>query len=191
MPDSEPADALHRVRRRDRAVEDDAWIRSMLHRAALGTLATASDGQPFVNTNLFAFDEPARALYIHTAAEGRTRATVEANPRVCFTASEMGRLLPSQTARGFSVEYAGVVVFGRATIVTDEAEARHGLQILLDKYFPHLQPGRDYTPIAAEEMADTAVFRIDIEHWSGKKKEAAADFPGAFFYRPAGDISSG
>ncbi len=191
MPDSEPANALHQVRRRDRAVEDDAWIRSMLHRAAFGTLATASDGQPFVNTNLFAFDEPARALYIHTAAEGRTRAMVEANPRVCFTVSEMGRLLPAESARGFSVEYAGVVVFGRATIVAGEAEARHGLQLLLDKYVPHLQPGRDYRPIAAEEMADTTVFRIDIEHWSGKKKEAAADFPGAFFYRPAGGLLSG
>lgn len=177
-----PLQSYAQVRRRDRAVDDDAWIRAMLHRAPYGVLATAHEGQPFVNPNTFAYDEAANAIYLHTATEGRTRSNVEANPRVCFSVSEMGRLLPAATAVGFSVEYASVVVFGRATILTDEAEARHGLQLLLDKYFPHLRPGEHYRPVAAEELARTAVYRIEIEGWSGKKKEVAADFPGAFYY---------
>jgi hypothetical protein len=37
------------VRRRDRAVGDPEWIRGLLRRAPLGTLATARDGQPFIN----------------------------------------------------------------------------------------------------------------------------------------------
>ena len=37
------------VRRRDRAVLDEAWVRALLHRAAVGTLGTVRDGQPFVN----------------------------------------------------------------------------------------------------------------------------------------------
>lgn len=155
----------------------------MLHRASYGVLATAHEGQPFVNPNTFAYDEAANVIYLHTATEGRTRSNVEANPSVCFSVSEMGRLLPAVTALGFSVEYASVVVFGRATIVTDEAEARHGLQLLLDKYFPHLRPGEHYRPITADELARTAVYRIEIEAWSGKKKEVAADFPGAFYSR--------
>jgi hypothetical protein len=155
----------------------------MLHRAAFGVLATtASDGQPFAHTNLFAFDEPARALYFHTALEGRTRTNVEADGRVCFTVAEMGRLLPADTALGFSVEYASVVAFGRAVVVTDEAEARHGLQLLLDKYFAHLRPGEHYRPITEEELAITAVYRVQIEHWSGKRKQVPPDFPGAFTY---------
>ena len=55
------------------------------------------------------------------------------------------------------------------------------LQMLLDKYAPHLRPGEDYRPPVAEEIARTAVMRIDIESWSGKKKEVE-DFPGAFWY---------
>ncbi|NJK79079.1 MAG: pyridoxamine 5'-phosphate oxidase family protein, partial [Chloroflexaceae bacterium] len=47
-----------------------------------------------------------------------------------------GRLLPADVALEFSVEYSGVMVFGSATIVQDEAEASHALQLLLDKYFP-------------------------------------------------------
>ena len=175
----------HEVRRKDRAVEDEAWIRGMLHRVPFGTLATVHDGQPFINTNLFVFDQAAHAIYMHTARVGRTRANVEAEERVCFSVSEMGRLLPADTALEFSVEYAGVVVFGRAAIVEDQQQARHALQLLLDKYFAHLRPDRDYRPITPEELARTAVYRISIEHWSGKKKEVGADFPGAFFYGDA------
>jgi len=175
----------HEVRRKDRAVEDEVWIRAMLHRVPFGTLATVHEGQPFINTNLFVFDEAAHVIYMHTANVGRTRANVEAKERVCFSASEMGRLLPADTALEFSVEYAGVVVFGRAVIVDDEQEASHALQLLLDRYFAHLRPGRDYRPITPEELARTAVYRISIEHWSGKKKEVGADFPGAFLYGDA------
>ena len=172
----------HEVRRKDRAVEDEAWIRDMLHRVPFGTLATVHDGQPFINTNLFVFDQALHAIYMHTAKVGRTRANVEAEERVCFSVSEMGRLLPADTALEFSVEYAGVVVFGRAAIVEDQEQARRALQLLLDKYFAHLRPGRDYRPITPQELARTTVYRISIEHWSGKKKEAGADFPGAFLY---------
>jgi nitroimidazol reductase NimA-like FMN-containing flavoprotein (pyridoxamine 5'-phosphate oxidase superfamily) len=56
------------------------------------------------------------------------------------------------------------------------------LQLLVDKYFPHLRPGRDYSPIAVEELERTSVYRIQIEEWSGKRKQVADEFPGAFTY---------
>jgi len=182
MPIDYTTSPPHLVRRTERAVEDEAWIKALLHRAAYGVLATVHEGQPFINSNLFVYDEAAHAIYMHTANVGRTRANVEKNDRVCFSVSEMGRLLPADTALEFSVEYAGVTVFGRAAIVTDEGEAQYGLQLLLDKYFPHLQSGRDYRPITSEDLARTTVYRIQIEQWSGKMKEADADFQGAFFY---------
>lgn len=170
------------VRRKDRAVNDEAWIAALLHRAPVGTLATARDGQPHINSNLFVYDEAARAIYMHTARTGQTREDIEANGRVCFNVSEMGRLLPADTALEFSVEYAGVVVFGSASIIEGEAEAARALQMLLDKYAPHLRPGMHYRPATPEELARTSVYRIQIESWSGKKKEVAPDFPGAFTY---------
>jgi nitroimidazol reductase NimA-like FMN-containing flavoprotein (pyridoxamine 5'-phosphate oxidase superfamily) len=173
---------LAQVRRRDRTVTDEGWIRELLRRAPHGTLATVRDGQAFVNMNLFVYDEAANVLYLHTARAGRTRDNVEAEERVCFGVSQMGRLLPAPTALHFSVEYAGVVVFGRAKVVNDDAEAARALQQLLDKYAPHLRPGRDYRPIQPEELAVTSVYRIEIDAWSGKQKAAPADHPGAFVY---------
>ena len=174
------------VRRSDREVEDVAWIQNFLQRAPVGVLATASDGQPFINSNLFIYDQAAHAIYLHTARSGRTRTNVESNERVCFHVFEMGRLLPADTALEFSVEYGGVTVFGRGQVVDDPAEARRALQQLLDKYFTHLQPGRDYRPITDDELARTTVYRIDIDDWSGKRKAVGEDFSGAFRFGEVG-----
>ena len=96
----------------------------------------------------------------------------------------MGRLLPAPEALEFSVEYAGVVTFGTGRVVEEQDEARTALQMLLDKYAPHLRPGVDYRATTDDELKRTAVYRIDIEAWSGKQKEVPEDFPGAFALDP-------
>jgi nitroimidazol reductase NimA-like FMN-containing flavoprotein (pyridoxamine 5'-phosphate oxidase superfamily) len=128
------------------------------------------------------YDEGAHAIYLHTAREGRMRSNLESDGRVCFGVAEMGRLLPDEVAAEFSVEYAGVTVFGRGAVVEDDEEKARALQLLTDKYAPHLQPGRDYRPANQEELNRTSVLRIDIESWSGKKNEKEAGLPGAFWY---------
>lgn len=180
MPKDYAALPPNEVRRSDRAM-DDEWIVEMLHSAPFAALATVSEGQPFINTNLFIYDEAAHAIYVHTGRYGRTRSNVEEDERVCFSISEIGRLLPADEALEFSVEYAGVTVFGRSSII-EGAEAERALQMLLDKYAPHLKPGRDYRPTTPEELKRTSVYRIAIDSWSGKRKRAEPDFPGAFFY---------
>lgn len=176
----------HAVRRKDRKVEDERWIREMLRTAPFGVMATAHEGQPFVNSNLFAYDEREHCLYMHTSHAGRTSANVSADERVCFTAFEMGRLLPAPRAFNLSVEYAGVVVFGRARVLASETDKRHGLDLLARKYFTHLRPGDDYEAPSGEELSLTSVYRIDIEAWSGKRKAVEPDYAGGFTYGGGG-----
>ena len=141
------------MRRKDRAVEDDAWIRRFLAESPEGILATVDGDQPFVHVNTFVYDEATHAIYLHTAGKGRLRTNIEANPKVSFCSSRMGRLLPADTAREFSVEYESVIIFGRASILTDLELAKEKMQLLLDKYFRHLKPGTDYRPITDTEIA--------------------------------------
>lgn len=170
------------VRRKDRQREEDSWIREFLGKAAIGTLATVHNGQPFINSNLFVYEPEKHVIYMHTAATGRTRANVSQAQKICFSVSEMGRLLPAEEAMHFSVEYCGVVVFGTARIIEDDLEGKYAMDLLLKKYFSHLQPHKDYRPTVSEELRKTTVYQIDIDRWSGKEKKVADDFPGAFYY---------
>jgi len=173
--------SLNKIRRSERA-KDDGWIRNFLHQGAMGTMATCINDQPFLVTRNYAYDEDKHAIYLHGAMKGRTFENVRENDKVCFSVSEMGRLLPADEALEVGVEYAGVVVFGRVSIVDDPIEATHGLQSLLNKYFSHLESGVDYQPINQDSLKITGVYRIDIESWSGKAKEVEEDYPGAFYF---------
>ncbi len=177
--------APNKVRRQDREVTDDSWIKDFLNTSPYGALATVHEGQPFINSNLFVYEEETNAIYFHTARVGRTQANIDAEENgvaVCFSAFNMGRMLPAKEALSFSIEYEGVTVFGTGTTIADQQEASRILQLLLDKFAPHLKPGDDYERISKEELKRTAVFKIQIESWSAKKKQVAADFPGAYMY---------
>jgi nitroimidazol reductase NimA-like FMN-containing flavoprotein (pyridoxamine 5'-phosphate oxidase superfamily) len=181
---TEPDARYAEVRRTDRAVEDDAWISALLRRSPMAQLATVHEGQPFINSNLFVYDASQHAVYMHTAGGGRTRSNVDSDERVCLSVSAMGRLLPADDAFSMSVEYDGVAIFGRAHVIDDAAEKEYGLQLLVSKYFPHLTPGADYRTPDARELGLTSVYRIEIDRWSGKRKQAEPDFPGAFLWSP-------
>jgi len=167
--------------RRDDRAQDDSWIENFLADAHFGVLATIHEGQPFQNINIFVYDKETHALYMHTAKRGRTRSNIDSEERVSFSAAKMGRLLPADVARELSVEFQSVIVFGRGSIVDDKKLARDKMQKLIDKYFSHLEAGKDYRKITPAEIDEINVYRIDIDCWSGKKKKAEDDFPGAFF----------
>jgi len=163
---------LTRIRRQDRAITDDTWIADFLRKADYGVFATCKDGQPFTVARNFAYDADRHVIYFHGARKGRTFDTVGKGTTVNLNVSEMGELTIGKRAIDFGVNYKGVVVFGRLTVVEDAEEAKQGLQLIMDKHFPHLRPGVDYEAATDEDLKVTAVFRVDIEAWSGKEKKS-------------------
>jgi len=160
---------INQVRRRERAVEDEGWIRDHLQEAPFVTVATECEGQPFITPMNFAYDDEARALYLHGARAGRLFENLGRNERVCVNACRMGAVIPGDSASGFSLEYESVTAFGRMLVVAEEGEARHGLRLLMEKYAPGLRPGVDYRDVSEADLRRTAVYRLDIEAWSGKR----------------------
>ncbi len=168
------------IRRAKKAVTDEAWSKSFLRTAQVGVLATVFQDQPFVSTKLFVYDEQHGAIYLHSADEGRVWQNIQLNPKICFTAHEIGRFLPSVKACKFGVEYASVVVFGVVHVVGDQVEILAALQLFMDKYAPHLLRGLDYPPISSDDLDGLAVYRLEITGWSAKQSRADPDFPGAY-----------
>ncbi len=148
---------------------DDEWIRAFLREQKIGHTAYTWDDQPFLHPNLFWFDEENHQVIFHGNLAGRLRSGIEKNPKICLEVSEMGRLMPSNVALEFALQYRSVIVFGTVQVLTNPNEARRGLYGLISKYFPDMVAGREYREITDKELRGTAVYAIQIESWSGKE----------------------
>ncbi|MBI5353921.1 MAG: pyridoxamine 5'-phosphate oxidase family protein [Chloroflexi bacterium] len=149
--------------------KEDDWIRAFLRQAKVGHIATAWDNQPLLNPSTFWFDEENHRIIFHSNVAGRVRSSIERNPKVCMEVSELGKLLPSNVALEFSLQYRSVIVFGTASILTDSEESRRALYNLIAKYFPAMKAGKEYREITDKELRATSVYAIQIESWSGKE----------------------
>lgn len=161
---------------------DDNWIRAFLRRSLIGHVAHTSGSQPFITPTNFWFDDADHRIIFHSNITGRTRTNLESEPLVCFETSEFGRMLPSNAALEFSIQYRSVMVFGQAKLIDDPIEKCRLLEKLIAKYFPGLRPGVEYRPITEKERERTFVYAIMIKSWSGKenwqeKAEQIADWP--------------
>jgi uncharacterized protein len=155
--------------RRPHLTKDDEWIRAFIKEAKVGHVATSVDGQPFITPTSFWYDEENHQVIFHSNVAGRIRSNIEANPKVSMEASELGRLLPSNVALEFSLQYRSVVIFGTARIIGDPDESRKMLYGLISKYFPGMTAGREYRKITEKELRATSIYAIKIEAWSGKE----------------------
>jgi nitroimidazol reductase NimA-like FMN-containing flavoprotein (pyridoxamine 5'-phosphate oxidase superfamily) len=155
--------------RRPANAMSDEWIREFLLQAQIGHIATHWDAQPFITPTTFWYDPSRHVIYFHSNIAGRVRANTERHMQVCFEASEFGKLLPSNVALEFSIQYQSVVIFGKTCVVEEADEKRYALYGLIGKYFPDMRPGQEYRPITDDELRRTSVYAIAIESWSGKR----------------------
>ena len=168
--------------RANKAISDESWIKKFLMKAPVGVLATVFEDQPFLSTKLFVYNEARHAIYLHSADKGRVYLNVGINPKVCFTAYDMGRFLPAERSREFGVEFESVVVFGQIEIVQNQQEVIEVLEELMVKYAPHLKLGVDYARIQEDELHGMALYRLEILGWSAKQDEGDPNHPGAYRY---------
>jgi hypothetical protein len=147
----------------------DDWIRAMLHRGQIAHVASRWDLQPFINPTTYFYDEANRRIIFHSNIAGRIRANIERHPEVCVEVSEFGRLLPSNVALEFSLQYRSVIVHGKARVIEGDDEKRDVLHKLIAKYFGAMERDRDYRSAAESELKRTSVYEIKIESWSGKE----------------------
>jgi len=180
--DEEPDVVSDEIRYQPKAVDDSEWIASFLADQPNGVLGLVGDGEPYLVTQLFVYDPDSHSLFFHGALAGRTRRIVDADGRTdaAFTVSEMGRFIPHEVPKEFTVEYASVDVFGHITLVEDPDEKRRVLELFMAEFAPHLEPDVDYAQIDRSNVEVTSVYRFDIDAWSAKRGEKPPDHPGAY-----------
>ena len=156
--------------RKDRWIRDEDWMRSMLRYSLFCTVATVSNGRAFMRPSAFYYDPDDHAIYIHGGHHGRTFDNAEENQNITVCVYDVGAMRVNERAFDFFQEHAGVIAFGTAGKVMDNAKKHAVMQGTFAKHAPHLTEGVDYQPASQEEIDETTVVRIDIEEWSGKMK---------------------
>lgn len=161
-----------RPRYASRAVTDDEVIRRFLERQAWGVLVTVDGDEPVPTPLHYVYEPDPHAIAVHLSPEGRTATVAADGSPGAFTVATMGGLFHAEEAGAFDTEYESVVAHGRIGVAEQRATKRDVLARLLAKYAPHSVPGDDYRAITDGEVDRTAIIRLEIEDWSGKRNEA-------------------
>ena len=154
------------VRYKGRGHYDRALIDSILDEASLCHLGVVqADGSPMVLPTLFARDGD--VVYVHGSPASRLLRTAKrGGVPVCLTVMHLDGYVMAKSAFHHSINYRSVVVFGDAVEVTDDAEKRRALELLVD----HVHPGRsaECRPPNDKELKATVVLRVPLDEASAK-----------------------
>ncbi len=149
------------MRRNDKKIESAADLAELLRNGELCYLSMVDDGKPYVvPLNYGYLDE---TLYFHSAPEGRKIDILRKNPQVCFCVVPDHQLIEGVKGCSWSASYRSVMGTGRATILTEPAEKKVGLKILMAQY-----SDREYE-FSDSDLERIVVIRVDIEEMSGKE----------------------
>jgi hypothetical protein len=161
----EPPSERTRVKRRaQRGVYDPAVIRGILDEGLVCHLGFTVDGQPFVIPTTYG--RVGDTLYVHGSAANRTLRSLRSGIEACVTVTLIDGLVMARSAFHHSMNYRSVVVFGRATEVTDPGEKVEALRAIVE----HVVPGRwgEVRGPSEKELQATLVLALPLEEASAK-----------------------
>jgi nitroimidazol reductase NimA-like FMN-containing flavoprotein (pyridoxamine 5'-phosphate oxidase superfamily) len=122
------------------------------------------DGQPFVIPTGYARVDD--KLYIHGSQASRMLRSLAEGIDACVTVTIVDGLVLARSAFHHSINYRSVLVFGRATLVSDAQEKYAALTALSE----HIVPGRwaDVREPNEQELKLTTVLRLPLAEASAK-----------------------
>ena len=152
---------MFRPMRRKKQLLPEAETIAMLDSCTSGVLALhGDDDYPYAVPLSFAHEDG--KLFFHCATAGHKLDALARSDKASFCVIAADDVVPST----FTTHFRSAIAFGRARLVTDDAEKRHALLLLAAKYSP------DYLDKAEAEIDGewkrTTVVELAVEHLTGK-----------------------
>ena len=153
----------YHLRRSDKALEDKAELARILRGQKHVTLALCADNEPYLVTMNHGYDEAEHCLYFHCAPTEKKVDLLRANPQVWGQALEDGGYLDGECDHA----YRTVQFQGRAEFVTDMAEKRRALALMIDQLESSPEPvkARNLEP---EKISGVCIIRVRLGEMTGK-----------------------
>ena len=154
------------MRRSDKQITDTAAVEEILAGAEVCRIAMCDGNEPYLVPVNFGYRD--RALFIHSACEGRKIDILRKNNRVCFEADAEVEILKGDAACGWGARYLSVIGTGTAHFVEDLSGKKDALDVIVRKYSG--SGGHSYDDARVNAVC---VIRIDIDGMIGKKSGIA------------------
>ena len=159
---------MRAMRRKDRQ-RDEVFCLQLIDSCTNGVMAlTTGEDTPYCLP--LSFVRKDRSLYCHGAKDGRKTDLLRACPKVCITFIGKDDPTYQEHSNNFTTMFASAIVTGTAYEVTETEEKIDALRILCQRFLPSAMTGDNFERALAESLKVTAVWRIDMEHISGKSK---------------------
>ena len=152
------------MRRTDKEVTDQPLLAQIIEQAQVCRLGLAKDNIPYVLPVSFGYD--GKAIYFHTAKDGRKIDFMTANDRVCFEFEHGVQLIQhDNNPCKWSFSFQSVIGYGTVRELTELPEKTAGLNQMMKHY-----SGREW-PFTREDLEAIRVWRIGIESLTGKQSK--------------------
>lgn len=143
---------------------DQETVYGILDEGFICHIGFVVDGQPFVIPTGYARVD--NKLYIHGSQASRMLRTLSTGIDACVTVTLVDGLVLARSAFHHSINYRSVVVFGRATLVTDPEEKNRALfafseQVVKGRWDDVREPNE-------VELKQTSVLCLPLEEASAK-----------------------
>ncbi len=149
---------------------DSQWALEVMHKAPYITVSFVDAEDKAYGLPLSLASDNDADWYFHGALEGKKLEAIKAHPEVCLSA--VSRCTPTVGPKdgSFTLQYKSAIAFGRAEIVTNDAEKIYALRLICQRFLPqHMEA---FEESIARSLSHTIVVRITLtEPPSGKRKQ--------------------
>lgn len=152
------------VRGPNRASYDRDQVHGIIDDALICHVGTVVDGRPaMIPTAHWRVGE---RIYIHGASKNRILAAIAEGAEACLCITHLDGLVMARSAFHHSANYRSVVIYGKGTVVADDAEKMEHSRLFTEK----LEPGRweHIRPPNKQELKATMFLGFDLDQVSAK-----------------------
>jgi nitroimidazol reductase NimA-like FMN-containing flavoprotein (pyridoxamine 5'-phosphate oxidase superfamily) len=154
------------MRRKDREIKDPAEIIKVIDKCDVCRIGLSDGNVPYVVPLNFGYEyiDGKLTLYFHGAKEGKKHEIIQKNPVACFEMDCSHKLVVSEDAARYTMEYESVMGNGKIHVCTEKAEKIHALTRLMKTY------ARDKEFVFPDHVVESVgILKLEVSDFTGKR----------------------
>lgn len=149
------------MRRKDREINDEARLRSILEESSVLRIAIHDDPAPYILPLLFVYEE--NSLYFHSARKGKKIDLLKKNQVISFEVDLLNELVPDENPCQWSLEFSSIIGYGKVSFIEDTDTMARVLNLLMKKH----RGGSNHT-FCTSSLKGVVVIGVEILEMTGK-----------------------